>query len=83
MTDNARAQFVESIPIGMEDIAEGVVSTADALIRLTKAASETIDLTAQGQRRLQVFKGNVEIAENQVALAAVVEDGGAVARITK
>lgn len=46
MTDNAKAQFVESIPIGMEDIAEGVVSTADALIRLTKAASETIDLTA-------------------------------------
>jgi phospholipase D3/4 len=44
---SATARFVESIPLGLEDLAtKGVELTADALIRLTEAAEKTIDLTA-------------------------------------
>ncbi|MEM7431743.1 MAG: phospholipase D-like domain-containing protein [Pseudomonadota bacterium] len=44
----ATAYFAESIPTGMDDLThtEGVKATADALIELTKNATETIDLTA-------------------------------------
>ena len=44
----ARACLVESIPVGLEDLrgTPGVQYTEDALVRLTRAAQSTIDLTA-------------------------------------
>jgi phospholipase D3/4 len=44
----ARACLVESIPMGLEDLrgTPGVQYTEDVLVRLTRAAQSTIDLTA-------------------------------------
>ena len=44
----ARAFLVESIPVGLEDLrgTPGVQYTEEALVRLTRAAQSTIDLTA-------------------------------------
>jgi phospholipase D3/4 len=44
----ARACLVESIPVGMEDLrgTPGLQYTEDVLVRLTRAAQHTIDLTA-------------------------------------
>src|SRR6476659_3268786 len=44
----ARAYLVESIPVGLEDLrgTPGVQYTEDVLVRLTRAAQSTIDLTA-------------------------------------
>jgi hypothetical protein len=44
----ARACLVESIPMGLEDLrgTPGVQYTEEALVRLTRAAQSTIDLTA-------------------------------------
>jgi phospholipase D3/4 len=44
----ARAYLVESIPVGLEDLrgTPGVQYTEDVLVRLTRAAQFTIDLTA-------------------------------------
>jgi phospholipase D3/4 len=44
----ARACLVESIPVGLEDLrgSPGVQYTGDVLVRLTRAAQFTIDLTA-------------------------------------
>jgi phospholipase D3/4 len=44
----ARACLVESIPVGLEDLrgTPGVQYTEDVLVRLTRAARSTIDLTA-------------------------------------
>jgi hypothetical protein len=43
----ARACLVESIPVGLEDLrgTPGVQYTEDALVRLTRTARSTIDLT--------------------------------------
>ena len=51
MNDHApgvRASLVESIPLGLEDLrgTAGVQYTEDVLVRLTRAAQSTIDLTA-------------------------------------
>jgi len=45
---NPRASLVESIPRGLEDLrgTPGVQYTEDVLVRLTRAANSTIDLTA-------------------------------------
>jgi phospholipase D3/4 len=47
-TPGARASLVESIPEGLEDLRRtaGVQYTEDVLVRLTRAAQSTIDLTA-------------------------------------
>jgi phospholipase D3/4 len=48
-TANAsRAYLVESVPVGLEDlrVTPGVEYTEDVLVRLTRAAQSTIDLTA-------------------------------------
>ena len=44
----ARACLVESIPIGLEDLrgTRGIEYTEDALVRLTRGAQSSIDLTA-------------------------------------
>src|SRR4029077_12658565 len=44
----ARAYLVESIPLGLEDLrgTPGVQYTEDVLVRLTRSAQSTIDLTA-------------------------------------
>src|SRR4029077_14357416 len=44
----ARAYLVESIPLGLEDLrgTPGVQYTEDVLVRLTRAAQSSIDLTA-------------------------------------
>ena len=46
--DAARAYLVESIPVGLEDLrgTPGVQYTEDVLVRLTRSAQFTIDLTA-------------------------------------
>src|SRR5271168_4820431 len=45
---NPRASLVESIPLGLESLRgiPGVQYTEDVLVRLTRAAQSTIDLTA-------------------------------------
>ena len=47
-TRNPRASLVESIPRGLDDLrgTPGVQYTEDVLVRLTRAAKSTIDLTA-------------------------------------
>jgi phospholipase D3/4 len=47
-TQNPRCYFVESIPVGLESLrgTPGVQYTEDVLVRLTKAARSSIDLTA-------------------------------------
>jgi phospholipase D3/4 len=47
-TPGARASLVESIPVGLEDLrgTAGVQYTEDVLLRLTRAAQSTIDVTA-------------------------------------
>jgi hypothetical protein len=57
-----RASFVESIPVGMEDLRciSGVQFTEDALARLTGTAQSTIDLTAMYWALLPDPKGDDE-----------------------
>jgi len=45
---NPRAALVESVPVGLGNLGgtAGVQYTGDVLVRLTKAAKSTIDLTA-------------------------------------
>lgn len=48
LTPGARASLVESIPVGLEDLrgTAGVMYTEDVLVRMTRGAQSTIDLTA-------------------------------------
>ena len=59
-TRNPRASLVESIPVGLECLrgTPGVQYTEDVLVRLTRAAKSTIDLTAMYWALLPNPKGD-------------------------